>query len=435
MSARIAARGAFLASVLLFTPFQGGTSTIRAAGQDSQIPEAPASPAPPAAPQTDAAEATVPLPAPTQWQGQDFEYRDIRGGQHKLSENAGHVVLLEFWAPWSTPSRKAFPFLDQLQADHAAKGLRVVAVTLEPEDGGVVNFIKDFPGMRFVVGQDRSARAGDLMDVTTLPTTFVLDQQGKVLARFEGGGEAVLAQVELTVESVLGGTPPAPAASPGKQASLAPASLAAWQGRDFQFQDIHGGAHKLSENAGHVVLLEFWAPWCIPCRKGFPFLDQLQARHQTDGLKVVAVTLETEDQGVMDFIQDFPGMRFLVGQDRSAIAGDLMEVAAMPTSFLLDRQGKVLARFEGGSDATHQQVEQAVQAVLSGASLALPASAGKQAAGPKGNLKAWERGYLADPIMSLDGDVLKRSMRDHIHASKEAAAGDGGVAGGGCGCN
>ena len=52
-----------------------------------------------------------------------------------------------------------------------------------------------------------------------------------------------------------------------------------------------------------------------------------------------------------------------------------------------------------------------------------------------GSIKAWQRGYLADPIMSLDGDAVTRLYKDHIHASKEAAAGDGGASGGGCGCN
>jgi hypothetical protein len=55
-----------------------------------------------------------------------------------------------------------------------------------------------------------------------------------------------------------------------------------------------------------------------------------------------------------------------------------------------------------------------------------------QATGP---VKAWQRGYLADPIMSLDGDRVTQLLREHIHASKEGAAGNGGPAGGGCGCN
>jgi hypothetical protein len=53
----------------------------------------------------------------------------------------------------------------------------------------------------------------------------------------------------------------------------------------------------------------------------------------------------------------------------------------------------------------------------------------------KGGLKAWQRGHLADPIMNLDGDRLTGLLREHIHASKEGAAGTGGAAGGGCGCN
>jgi len=52
-----------------------------------------------------------------------------------------------------------------------------------------------------------------------------------------------------------------------------------------------------------------------------------------------------------------------------------------------------------------------------------------------GAVKAWQRGYLADPMMNLGGDPLSRLLNEHIHASKEGAAGDGGAAGGGCGCN
>jgi hypothetical protein len=164
-----------------------------------------------------------------------------------------------------------------------------------------------------------------------------------------------------------------------------------------------------------------------------PFLDQLQARHEAAGLKILAVTLEEETEAVMSFVAGNPG-KFLVGRDPSGRAGEIFEVAAMPTSILLDRAGRILARFEGGTETVHQQIEKTVVAVMRGETPASPAG-GKRRRGPKGNLRAWERGYLADPIMNLDGDPLTRSMREHIHSSKEAAAGDGGVAGGGCGCN
>jgi thiol-disulfide isomerase/thioredoxin len=202
---------------------------------------------------------------------------------------------------------------------------------------------------------------------------------------------------------------------------------------DFTFTDMKGAGRTLSQFKGNVVLLDFWASWCIPCRKSVPFLDQLQEKHEARGLKVVAVTLETDDDAVAGFISANPS-RFLVGRDPTGRAGELFEVAAMPTAVLLDRAGRVLARFEGGGDSVHQRIEQAVEAAMRGELAPVTADAGPRR-GPKGNLRAWDRGYLADPIMSLDGDRLTRSMKEHIHSSKEAAAGDGGVSGGGCGCN
>ena len=186
---------------------------------------------------------------------------------------------------------------------------------------------------------------------------------------------------------------------------------------------------------GHFILLDFWASWCLPCRKSFPFLDQLQAKYPSADFSVVAVSLEPEEEPVQDFVRSFPGMRFLIGNDPSGKSAAMMQVEAMPTSFLLGRDGRLLGRFEGGGVESHARVEAAVEAALKGQPIALAVPAAKPVAGPRGNLKAWERGYLADPIMNLDGDTLKQSMREHVHASKEAAAGNGGVAGGGCGCN
>ena len=214
--------------------------------------------------------------------------------------------------------------------------------------------------------------------------------------------------------------------------ALAPARAATDTGPDFPFSDLKGTRHTLAETRGKVVLLEFWASWCVPCRKGFPFLDDLRSRHQSGGFEVVAVTLETDDDAVHGFVADHPG-KFLIGRDPTGRAGELYEVAAMPTTVLLDREGQVVARFEGGTETVHKEVAAAVDALMRGEPVAQMAKTKKR--GPMGNLRAWERGYLADPIMSLDGDPLTISMREHIHSSKEAAAGNGGVAGGGCGCN
>jgi thiol-disulfide isomerase/thioredoxin len=198
---------------------------------------------------------------------------------------------------------------------------------------------------------------------------------------------------------------------------------------------LDGRPFTLASLKGRVIVLDFWASWCVPCRKSFPFLDDLQNRYAKDGLRVVGVTLEEDDDAVTGFLSSVP-VNFTIVRDPSEKAGDAFGVVAMPTTFLIDGEGRVVARFEGGDESVHKQVEAAVATLLAGGTL--PPGTGVRVAASleaTGDLRAWRRGYLADPIMSLDGDPLTRIIRDHVHASKEAASGDGGAAGGGCGCN
>jgi cytochrome c biogenesis protein CcmG/thiol:disulfide interchange protein DsbE len=204
---------------------------------------------------------------------------------------------------------------------------------------------------------------------------------------------------------------------------------------DVSMSTLDGKPFALSSLKGKVVVLDFWASWCAPCRKSFPFLDALQKKHASEGLQVVGLTLEYDDDAVTGFLEAVP-VDFTVARDTSERAGEAFNVVAMPTTFLIGRDGRVEARFEGGDASVHDKIEAAVATLLAGGSL--PPGTGVRVAASveaEGDLKAWQRGYLADPIMSLDGDPLSRVMRDHIHSSKEGASGDGGASGGGCGCN
>ena len=215
--------------------------------------------------------------------------------------------------------------------------------------------------------------------------------------------------------------------------SLAPA--VASPAPEITMHTLDGKPLTLASLKGQVVLLDFWASWCAPCRKSFPFLDELQKRHATDGLRVVGLTLEEDDAAVTSFLEAVPAA-FTIARDPSELSGEAFGVVAMPTTFLIDREGSIAARFEGGDESVHKKVEAAVATLLAGGTL--PAGSDVRVAASleaKGELKAWQRGYLADPIMSLDGDPLTRIIREHVHASKEGASGDGGAAGGGCGCN
>jgi thiol-disulfide isomerase/thioredoxin len=204
---------------------------------------------------------------------------------------------------------------------------------------------------------------------------------------------------------------------------------------DVKMFALDGKPFTLASLKGNVVVLDFWASWCAPCRKSFPFLDELQKAHASEGLKVVGLTLEEDDDAVTGFLESVP-VEFTIARDTSERAGEAFGIVAMPTTLLIGRDGAVAARFEGGDATVHAKIETAVATLLAGGSLppgtGVLVSASVQA---KGELKAWQRGYLADPIMNLDGDPLTRIIREHIHASKEGASGDGGASGGGCGCN
>jgi cytochrome c biogenesis protein CcmG, thiol:disulfide interchange protein DsbE len=213
------------------------------------------------------------------------------------------------------------------------------------------------------------------------------------------------------------------------------AAAAAPPERDLELRTLDGRAFSLDSLDGRAVLLDFWAPWCIPCRASFPFLNGLQEKFRGQGLRVVGLTLEQDSNSIFDFIDSVPA-RFPVVRDPTGHAGEAFDVVAMPTALLLDRNGNVLARFEGGGPLVDTRIEAAVAALLSGKPL--PPDAGvrvTRSLEATSRIKAWQRGYLADPIMNLDGDALTRLLREHVHASKEAASGNGGAAGGGCGCN
>lgn len=198
---------------------------------------------------------------------------------------------------------------------------------------------------------------------------------------------------------------------------------------------MNGKPLSLTALKGQVVLLDFWASWCGPCRKSFPFLDQLQTSHSADGLRIIGLTLEDDEDAINGFLASVPA-HFTIARDPTERAGEAFGVVAMPTTFLIDREGRIAARFEGGDESVHAKITAAVTTLLAGGTLP-PGTDVRVAASVEatGDLKAWQRGYLADPIMNLDGDPLTRMIREHIHASKEGASGDGGAAGGGCGCN
>lgn len=100
------------------------------------------------------------------------------------------------------------------------------------------------------------------------------------------------------------------------------------------------GMLDLSKYKGKVVYMDFWASWCLPCAKSFPFMNELQQELSPRGLEVVAINLDEKRQDAETFLARYPA-GFTVAADPEGRCPALFEVKGMPSSYLIDRQGTV----------------------------------------------------------------------------------------------
>jgi thiol-disulfide isomerase/thioredoxin len=117
---------------------------------------------------------------------------------------------------------------------------------------------------------------------------------------------------------------------------------------------------------GKVVWVDFWASWCVPCRRSFPWMNSMQAKYAGQGLEIIAVNVDKERKLADDFVKETPANFEL----RFDPAGDLakqFQVQAMPSSFLLDASGRVIEKHFGFKLADSAQYEQAIKAALAAA--------------------------------------------------------------------
>jgi thiol-disulfide isomerase/thioredoxin len=117
------------------------------------------------------------------------------------------------------------------------------------------------------------------------------------------------------------------------------------------------------EYAGKVVVLDFWASWCVPCRRSFPWLNTMHGRYGDDGLVIVGVNLDMERPEAERFLAEFPADFRIVYDDEMTLARRF-EVMAMPSSFVIGRDGEVIAEHLGFKVKKQDEYEAVIRQAL-----------------------------------------------------------------------
>lgn len=109
---------------------------------------------------------------------------------------------------------------------------------------------------------------------------------------------------------------------------------------DFTLKSRSGENMKLSEFRGDVVMINFWASWCAPCRQEMPLLEDMYKKYNELGFVLLGVNVEENSAKANDFLRDVPVSFPILFDDKNEIS-KLYKVVAMPSTIMVDRDGKM----------------------------------------------------------------------------------------------
>jgi len=120
---------------------------------------------------------------------------------------------------------------------------------------------------------------------------------------------------------------------------------------------------KVSIPANKVVLITFWATWCMPCTQAFPKMQDLYAKYKGRGFEIAAISVDDEKAAILPFVRQH-GVQFPVGWDEGHKITDQYKPSTMPTDILVDRAGNIFKTHLGYHDGEEVEIEREIQSLL-----------------------------------------------------------------------
>ncbi len=241
------------------------------------------------------------------------------------AEISNGYVLVDFWAPWCGPCKRLGPVLDKLSDEYTN-----------------IKFVK--------VNTDENRSLSSKFQIRSIPYV-VLFKDGKKVDSFTG------ALPEESIRKFL-------TANAGNASSDKMNFKTAY---DFTLNDLEGNSVTLSEIKG-VVILDFWATWCPPCKKEIPFLLSLQKKYQN--ITIIGISnedVETQKKFVETMKSQGVNMNYtlLVDSQTSSSVSAMYRINSIPSTYIIGKDGTLVKKEVGFADELAAEIDKAVSEALS----------------------------------------------------------------------
>jgi len=132
---------------------------------------------------------------------------------------------------------------------------------------------------------------------------------------------------------------------------------------NFTLDMLGGGQMSLAEHKGNVVMVNFWATWCAPCRQEMPHLEALHQRYSSLGFTLLGVNVEEDSSGAEDWLAETP-VSFPILFDPQSSVSELYDVIAMPSTVMIDREGNLRYLHHGYKPGYENEYQNQIRALI-----------------------------------------------------------------------